>query len=31
LKQLAAEPGASLGVPVASLTGILLAVRRLAP
>ena len=30
LKQLAAEPGASLFVPVASLTGILLAVRRLA-
>jgi MFS family permease len=30
LKQLAAEPGASLLVPVASLTGILLAARRLA-
>ena len=30
LKQLAAEPGASLFVPVASLTGILLAARRLA-
>jgi MFS family permease len=30
LKQLATEPGASLFVPVASLTGILLAVRRLA-
>ena len=30
LKQLAAEPGVALTVPVASLTGILLAVRRLA-
>ena len=30
LRQLASEPGASLFVPVASLTGMLLAVRRLA-
>ena len=30
LKQLAAEPGVALTVPVASLTGIMLAVRRLA-
>lgn len=30
LKQLASEPGAALAMPVASLTGILLAVRRLA-